>query len=57
VILGGKNRASEVLARKRPLTLPMIRSLYERLEVPAGLLIKEPAPAAYSRPRRSRSRT
>lgn len=40
-LLGGKNRASEILARKRPLTLPMIRSLYERLEIPAGLLIQE----------------
>jgi HTH-type transcriptional regulator / antitoxin HigA len=42
-MLGGKNRASEVLARKRPLTLPMIRSLYEQLDIPAGLLIREPA--------------
>lgn len=42
-MLGGKNRASEVLARKRPLTLPMIRSLYEQLDIPAGLLIGEPA--------------
>jgi HTH-type transcriptional regulator / antitoxin HigA len=41
--LGGKNRASEVLSRKRSLTLPMIRSLYERLDIPPGLLIREPA--------------
>lgn len=41
-LLGGKNRASEILSRKRPLTLPMIRSLYERLDIPAGLLIQEP---------------
>jgi HTH-type transcriptional regulator / antitoxin HigA len=40
-LLGGKNRASEILARKRPLTLPMIRALYERLDIPAGLLIQE----------------
>jgi HTH-type transcriptional regulator/antitoxin HigA len=40
--LGGKNRASEVLSRKRSLTLPMIRSLYERLDIPPGLLIREP---------------
>jgi HTH-type transcriptional regulator/antitoxin HigA len=46
-LLGGKNRASEVLARKRPLTLPMIRSLYERLDIPAGLLIRE-ASATYA---------
>src|SRR4051794_30382033 len=30
-MLGGKNRASEVLAGKRSLTLPMIRALHERL--------------------------
>jgi HTH-type transcriptional regulator/antitoxin HigA len=46
-LLGGKNRASEVLARKRPLTLPMIRSLYEKLEIPPALLIREPG-ATYS---------
>jgi HTH-type transcriptional regulator / antitoxin HigA len=41
-ILGGKNRASEVLARKRPLTLAMIRALHEQLEIPPALLIREP---------------
>ncbi len=41
--LGGKNRASEVLSRKRSLTLPMIRSLYKKLDIPPGLLIREPA--------------
>lgn len=41
-LLGGKNRASEVLSRKRSLTLPMIRSLHERLDIPAALLIREP---------------
>jgi HTH-type transcriptional regulator/antitoxin HigA len=42
-LLGGKNRASEVLSRKRPLTLPMIRSLYEKLELAPSLLIREPS--------------
>lgn len=41
-LLGGKNRASEILGRKRPLTLPMIRALYEKLDIPAALLIREP---------------
>ncbi len=41
-LLGGKNRASEVLARKRPLTLSMIRALHERLHIPSELLIREP---------------
>jgi len=41
-LLGGRNRASEVLARKRPLTLPMIRALYEKLDIPPALLVQEP---------------
>ena len=45
-ILGGKNRASEVLSGKRGLTLPMIRALHEKLAIPPELLIREPA-AAY----------
>jgi HTH-type transcriptional regulator/antitoxin HigA len=54
-LLGGKNRASEVLARKRPLTLPMIRALYEKLDIPADLLIREPA-SEYRVRKRPRSR-
>lgn len=41
-LLGGRNRASEVLARKRPLTLSMIRALCDRLDIPASVLIREP---------------
>jgi HTH-type transcriptional regulator / antitoxin HigA len=41
-LLGGKNRASEILSRKRPLSLAMIRSLHEKLGIPASLLIREP---------------
>lgn len=37
--LGGKNRASEVLNRKRPLTLKMIKALYQHLRIPAEALI------------------
>ncbi len=44
-LLGGKNRASEVLSGKRPLTVQMIRSLSESLLIPADLLVGE-APAA-----------
>lgn len=40
-LLGGKNRASEVLARKRSLTLPMIRELNRKLKIPAQLLIHD----------------
>jgi HTH-type transcriptional regulator/antitoxin HigA len=39
-LLGGKNRASEVLAGKRPLTLSMVRALSESLHIPADLLIR-----------------
>lgn len=41
-LLGGKNRASEILAKKRALTLPMIRAVYEKLNIPADILIREP---------------
>lgn len=42
-LLGGKNRASEVLARKRPLTIAMVRAISESLRIPAELLVREPA--------------
>ena len=35
----GKNRVSEILNRKRPLSLGMIRSLHEGLGIPAAVLI------------------
>ena len=38
-LLGGKNRASEVLARKRPLTVQMIRALNRHLHIPTELLV------------------
>lgn len=40
-LLGGKNRVSEILARRRPLTLAMIRALNRDLRIPATLLIRE----------------
>lgn len=46
-ILGGKNRVSEILSRKRALTLAMVRALSDRLHIPAELLIREPEPAQY----------
>jgi len=39
-LIGGRNRVYEVLARKRPLTLTMIRRLHEGLGIPAESLIK-----------------
>jgi HTH-type transcriptional regulator/antitoxin HigA len=38
--IGGRNRVHEVLNRRRPLTLKMIRRLHEGLGIPAESLIK-----------------
>jgi len=39
--IGGKSRVSEVLSRKRKLTIDMIRNLTEKLSLSAELLIKD----------------
>jgi HTH-type transcriptional regulator/antitoxin HigA len=41
-MIGQINRVYEVLNRKRPLTLRMIRRLHRKLGIPAESLIKEP---------------
>ena len=38
-MIGGLNRVYEVLARKRPLTMPMIRRLHQQLGIPAESLL------------------
>jgi HTH-type transcriptional regulator / antitoxin HigA len=38
-MIGKSNRVYEVLNRKRPLTLPMIRRLHQKLGIPANVLI------------------
>jgi HTH-type transcriptional regulator/antitoxin HigA len=43
-LLGGKNRASEILAGKRPLTLGMVRALSTSLRIPAEILIRDIRP-------------
>lgn len=55
--IGSRGRVSEVLGRKRSLTLPMIRRLAAGLAIPAGALVGE-APASRARPagRRLRAR-
>lgn len=40
-VIGGKNRVSEVLNRKRKLTVEMIRNLTKRLNLSPGLLIRD----------------
>jgi HTH-type transcriptional regulator/antitoxin HigA len=44
--IGSRNRVYEVLSRKRPLTLVMIRRLHGGLGIPAESLIKEGRTAA-----------
>jgi HTH-type transcriptional regulator/antitoxin HigA len=38
--IGSRGRVSEVLTRKRPLTLPMVRALSALLQIPAEILIQ-----------------
>lgn len=40
-ILGSKSRASEILNRKRKLSLSMIRTLHHKLNIPAASLISD----------------
>jgi len=40
-VMGGKNRVSEVLNRKRKLTIEMIRNLTKILNLSPGLLIRD----------------
>ena len=39
--IGSKSKVSEILARKRPLTLKMIRALNRALNIPAEILMQE----------------
>ena len=39
--IGDRSRVSDVLGRKRPLSLSMIRKLHEHLGIPADILIRE----------------
>lgn len=41
-IVGSPSRASEILARKRGLTVEMIRAIHEQLRIPAEILIGHP---------------
>lgn len=41
-LIGTRARVSEVLGRKRALTLPMIRRIHAALGIPADVLIAEP---------------
>ena len=40
-LLGSKSRVSEVLNRKRKLTMEMVRNLHEAMQIPAEALIRD----------------
>lgn len=39
-VLGSRSRASEILARRRPLTLPMVHQISTAWRIPAELLVR-----------------
>jgi HTH-type transcriptional regulator / antitoxin HigA len=43
--IGSQSKVSEVLRRKRPLSITMIRNLHEGLSIPAATLIQAPGKA------------
>lgn len=47
--IGSRSRVSEVLARKRPLTVQMIRALSSGLGIPLHALVSEPRPRSEAR--------
>jgi HTH-type transcriptional regulator/antitoxin HigA len=53
--LQSKSKVSEVMNRKRPLSLSMIRALHHGLKIPAEVLVQEPAaPYIVRRPKSAR---
>jgi HTH-type transcriptional regulator/antitoxin HigA len=56
-LLGTRTRVSEILNRKRSLSIAMIRRLHAELGIAAEVLIRIPRPASASKaPRVSRAR-
>jgi len=41
-LIGSRAKVSEVLSRKRPLTMQMARALYANLGIPADVLLQQP---------------
>src|SRR5688500_15973846 len=55
-LIGSRARVSEVLTGRRPLTLPMIRSIHRAMAIPADILISEPPRASDTKRRTERER-
>ena len=56
--LQSKSKVSEVMNRKRPLSLSMIRALHRGLQIPAEVLVQEtqaPSRATSPKPRKQRA--
>jgi HTH-type transcriptional regulator/antitoxin HigA len=51
-LIGSRTQVAEVLARKRRLTLPMIRRLHAKLGIPAEVLVQPTKIGSSARPRR-----
>jgi HTH-type transcriptional regulator/antitoxin HigA len=51
-LIGSRTRVADVLARKRQLTLPMIRRLHAELGIPAEVLVQPAKIERGTRPRR-----
>lgn len=54
--IGPKSKVSEVLNRKRPLSLTMIRSLHHCLGIPAAVLVREVVLAKVKKPPATRGK-
>ena len=52
-MIGRRNRVYEILSRRRPLTIEMIRRLHEGLSIPADCLIRPIAPPDSRKPVRN----
>ena len=52
--LGGRNRSSEILSRKRSLSVRMMRALHTKLKIPATSLLAESSTARKRKPATSK---
>jgi HTH-type transcriptional regulator / antitoxin HigA len=55
-LIGSRARVSEVLGRKRALTLPMIRRIHSAMQIPAEVLIADSVSRRLPPPRRTSGR-
>lgn len=56
-LIGSRARVSEVLGRKRALTLPMIRKIHAAMQIPAEVLIAHPPSRGRPPPKRTSGRS